>query len=216
LRRAISDWESNCNQRPSEDASALKPSQKLSVILCPGFHDAQLTAQFGRSLPPFTCAHIVEAFPANPWAVFDWLQQSWLPKTGQASPANAPALVAIGFSAGAVGLAGALKLWQQQGGKVSLFLALDGWGVPAIALPVYRLSHDYLTHWSSLPLGAGPVNFYADPPVEHLQLWGAPEQVSGWQIRGSKADSAKTPMSAATFLRQRLYAAWLSDCQHSL
>jgi hypothetical protein len=174
----------------------------LPVIICPGFHRAQLTAQFVRSLPPFTRAHVIKAFPANPWAVFDEIQKSL-----QIS-STVPGLVAIGFSAGTVGLAGALSLWQQQGGQVSLFLAVDGWGVPAVALPICRLSHDGFTHWSSLPLGAGPVNFYADPPVEHLHLWGAPDQVSGWQIDGSVGNESKMPTTAAAFLQQQLYAAW--------
>ena len=47
--------------------------------------------------------------------------------------------------------------------------------------PIYRVSHDYFTHWSSGLLGAGYKGFYADPEVEHLDLWRSPANVYGWQ-----------------------------------
>lgn len=91
-------------------------------------------------------------------------------------------MVAIGFSAGVVGLVGALTIWQQQGGQIQRLFAMDGWGIPTIGLPVCRMSHDAFTHWSSVPLGMGNVNFYAEPSVEHLQMWANPAHVKGWQI----------------------------------
>ncbi|MGB7084968.1 MAG: hypothetical protein WBD47_05410 [Phormidesmis sp.] len=169
------------------------PAKQL-VIICPGFHEAQLTDQFVRSLPPFIQPQVVDAFPADPLAVFRWLSHT-LADSKRHQP-----IIAIGFSAGVVGLAGALSLWQQQGGSIAHFFALDGWGVPLLGLPISRLSHDGFTHWSTLPLGAGKVNFYADPAVDHLRLWGNPEQVSGWQV-GEKGD---IPITAADFLRQQL------------
>lgn len=184
-------------------------SCQLPVMICPGFHEARLTAQWVRSLPPFVTPHIAEAFPANPLAVFDWLVQTtgWQSaEFGRVQP-----IVAVGFSAGVVGLAGALALWQQQGGKVAKFFALDGWGVPVVGLPVCRLSHDSFTHWSTLPLGAGKVNFYADPPVDHLRLWEAPQWVSGWQVSGWQHEAAKLPMTAAEFLRQQLQIEWVKQ-----
>lgn len=177
------------------------------MIIGPGFHDARLTDQMVRSLPTFTRPYIVKALPADPLGTFSWLAETLgSPQDSLSSP-----LVAIGFSAGVVGLAGALTLWQQQGGKVAQFFALDGWGVPVIGLPVCRLSHDFFTHWSTLPLGSGKVNFYADPPVDHLQLWGEPEEVPGWQVSGwveGIAAGAKVPMTAAEFLRRRIRWEW--------
>ncbi|KPQ37178.1 MAG: hypothetical protein HLUCCA11_01755 [Phormidesmis priestleyi Ana] len=119
-------------------------------------------------------------------------------------------IVAIGFSAGVVGLAGALSLWQQRGGKVARFFAVDGWGVPVMGLPVCRLSHDAFTHWSSLPLGAGNINFYAEPAVGHLDIWGKSTQVNGWQVKGWQpgGTAGSKAMTAADFLAGQLQKEW--------
>ena len=175
--------------------------QRLPIIIGPGFHPASLTDQMVRLLPSFTHPHIVDALPADPLGAFRWLTQTL--GSPQDNLSSLQPIVAIGFSAGVVGLTGALTLWQQQGGKVAQFFALDGWGVPIVGLPVYRLSHDLFTHWSTLPLGSGKVNFYADPPVDHLQLWGQPEQVQGWQVSGWPI-ARKVPVTAAEFLRQQI------------
>ena len=184
-------------------------SSQMPVIVGPGCHDRALTGRFVRSLPPFVRPHIVEAFPADPIAVFRWLTQTFEAPQSASENAVPMALVAIGFSAGVVGLAGALTLWQQQGGQVARFLAVDGWGVPIVGLPVCRSSHDYFTHWSSLPLGAGQVNFYADPPVEHLEMWGSAEQVNGKQVGASGEEF----MTAAEFLRRQLKLEWNKLCK---
>ena len=186
-------------------------NRRLTVLLCPGFHDEALTAGFVRSLPAFVTAHTVTAFPANPFSTFEHLKYTF-----QQQP-----VVAIGFSAGVVGLAGALTIWQQQGGRIAKLIAIDGWGVPIVGIPASRMSHDLLTHWSSLPLDIATektdVNFYADPGVDHLMMWGAPEQVIGWQVNGWQVDgwqrpSALTdalhinrkPTTAAAFIGQQL------------
>ncbi len=194
---------------------SLLPTQsdgyKLPVMVCPGFHDARLTAQWARSLPPFVRPYVIKAFPANPLAVFDEIVQTIGSPTADPPHhqfSQAQPIVAVGFSAGVVGLAGALALWQQQGGRVAKLFALDGWGVPIVGLPVCRLSHDSFTHWSTLPLGAGEVNFYAEPPVEHLQLWGEPERVNGWQVAGWQGEAARVPMTAAIFLARSLRLEW--------
>ncbi|MEA5420258.1 hypothetical protein VB712_13590 [Spirulina sp. CCNP1310] len=97
---------------------------------------------------------------------------------------TAPVTV-IGFSAGVVGAIAAARLWEKQGGKITRLVAIDGWGVPLGGnFPIHRLSHDAFTHWSSGLLGAGSGGFYADPGVEHLQLWQAPETVWGWSMAG--------------------------------
>ncbi|NJM96721.1 MAG: hypothetical protein HC800_05580 [Phormidesmis sp. RL_2_1] len=181
------------------------------IILCPGFHAAQITDSFVRSLPPSTYPLIVNAFPANPLAVYDWLVATH--RTTQDISPHSP-LIAIGFSAGVVGLTGALTLWQQQGGKILRFFAIDGWGVPISGLPVQRLSHDRFTHWSTVPLGIGKINFYADPAVEHLQMWESPEHVYGRQIYGWQTPEQNAiPISAADFLRQQIAQALSIESQ---
>jgi hypothetical protein len=192
----------------------------MPVVIVPGFHARQLTQELVRSLPPFIQPYIIEAFPADPIAVLNEITQTFgTPHAAkkdlkESRPAG---LIAIGFSAGVVGLAGALTLWQQQGGQVSRFFAIDGWGVPIVGLPLCRLSHDYFTHWSSQLLGAGEVSFYADPPVAHLEMWGEASRVVGRQVKGRqvKATERKTnelnercdeSMTMAAFLRQQLIA----------
>ena len=178
--------------------------QKRPVLICPGFHSAKLTEQFVQSV--FDPAGsldgfyplVVEAFCADPIAVFDWMNRT----LGLPGDVGEP-LLAIGFSGGVVGITGALLQWQQQGGQVRKLIAIDGWGMPIVGLPVCRLSHDGFTHWSTLPIGAGKVNFYANPSVEHLQLWGAPDQVigqamTGWQMHGGMQTNA------AEFIQQVL------------
>lgn len=205
---------------------------KLAVAVCPGFHPAALTDGWVRSLPPFTQPHIATALPIDAIAIFNWLVQTFgdpsiatnntattmamatnmATKNSQPAKVSTAPLIAIGFSAGVVGLTGALHLWQQQGGKVAQFFAVDGWGTPIIGLPVCRLSHDSFTHWSSLPLGAGKVNFYADPGVDHLQLWESPAAAIGKKVisqqSGKWLDLRPTvqsqPITAADFVSQQL------------
>lgn len=115
-------------------------------------------------------------------------------------------LVLIAFSAGVVGAIGAAQHWHYQGHTVSAFIALDGWGVPLSApFPVYRLSHDGLTHWSSASLGSNTLNFYAEPAVAHLTLWRSPQQVIGWQIhRFGWGQTKRQQMTAAQFIQTRV------------
>ncbi|WP_013322325.1 hypothetical protein [Gloeothece verrucosa] len=156
----------------------------MTYLICPGIHDPQLTNNFLEALkqqrinltpllvlpvdryPTFSAFHIV-----------DFLQQEYK---------NNPfkQLTFISFSAGVVGAIGAAWRWRQQGKQVRALIAVDGWGVPLWGdFPIYRLSHDSFTHWSSALLGEGQESFYADPPVEHLDLWRAPQAATGWQIR---------------------------------
>lgn len=151
----------------------------MKLIICPGIHPAYLTNSFVNKLqltnellvlptdryPPYSAIHI----------------NLWL-KQNQISPQNT-ALFFIAFSAGVVGSIGAALAWQLQGGKVAALVAIDGWGVPLFAnFPIYRFSHDYFTHWSSALLGMGEESFYADPSVEHLEIWRSPELCWGWQV----------------------------------
>jgi hypothetical protein len=156
----------------------------MNLIICPGIHSPQLTQSFIRDLQGdrFMSDRVsifpTELYPAYSASDIDrWLKQIYL------SPANTSALTFIAFSAGVVGGIGAAIAWQLQGGKIEAFIALDGWGVPLIAdFPIYRLSHDFFTHWSSAILGGGNESFYCDPPVEHLTLWRSPKQCWGWQV----------------------------------
>ncbi|MBD1909982.1 MULTISPECIES: hypothetical protein [unclassified Leptolyngbya] len=172
----------------------------MTLFICPGVHDPALTQAFltGLGLAPETVA----VFPASqeepysPLAVLTFFRRS-LPH-----PHSAPPLQIIAFSAGVVGAMGAAHLWQMQGGQIAYLIALDGWGVPAWAnFPIYRLSHDRFTHWSSQVTGSSTLNFYADPAVEHLELWRSPQQTSGWRTSGWGLRSHTT---AAVFIHEIL------------
>jgi hypothetical protein len=109
-------------------------------------------------------------------------------------------LVFIGFSAGVLAAIVAAHAWQVGGGTVRALIAVDGWGVPLAGnFPIHRLSHDYFTHWSSALLGAGADRFYADPPIEHLDLWRSPHRAEGWWVR-SLPGQPLTRTTAASFL----------------
>ncbi len=166
------------------------------IFICPGIHDQSLTESFVASLqltqktlilptdhyPPLSALHILLFLRQN------------------VSIHTTP-LTWISFSAGVVGAAGASFLWQQWGGKTTGFFALDGWGVPLWGnFPIYRLSHDLFTHQTSAWFGTGQENFYAEPPVDHLDLWRSPSQVSGWQV----TTQGRARTTAAHFIRERL------------
>ena len=204
---------------PATNSTASK--HLLPVMIAPGFHESALTDGIVRSLPSFVSNKIVDAFAASPPAMYDWLTAN-VPKPKAGEPPIP--FVAIGFSAGVVGLAGALALWQQQRwiekqqkpsqkhpqkAEAARFIAVDGWGVPVGGLPVTRMSHDHFTHLSSLPLGAGDVNFFASPAVAHLDMWREPDRVRGREVQGwTLDDSAGVPMTSAEFLRRVLHAEW--------
>jgi len=148
------------------------------------------------AIAPSDAQILSTAEPYSPLAVLAFLQRS-LPSPPEAAP-----LRLIAFSAGVVGAMGAAHLWQSQGGRIQWVMALDGWGVPAWAsFPVYRLSHDGFTHWSSMPLGGSSLAFYADPPVEHLDLWRSPQQAVGWCSHVCGLSSRTT---AAMFMQEIL------------
>ena len=159
----------------------------------------------------------------SPIAIYDWLKTTIETQLESRTDVTfpAPPVVVIGFSAGVVGAAGAAAVWNQTraeqsvqsplpiGGKVARLIAVDGWGVPVLGVPVTRISHDRFTHMSSLLLGAGDVNFYADPPVAHLDLWRSPEAAQGWQVdRWALPPGDGTAITAADFLQRQLHAEW--------
>jgi hypothetical protein len=175
----------------------------MKVVICPGAHAVQTTAAFlaemGDRLPDPIVYPADRYPPYSPQHLLDFLYKT-LPTFGIASTDlfQVP-LIWIGFSAGVVGAIGAARQWQRLGGKVVAFVAIDGWGVPLYGdFPIYRISHDAFTHWSSAILGASEDSFYADPPVAHLELWRSPQTVQGWWMKSGGGD--RIPTTAAQFL----------------
>jgi hypothetical protein len=173
----------------------------MPTLLCPGYHAPALTDEFINGLAsaglPLS-AWDYRVFPAHreppysPWHVENFLR-SQFPKP----PAR---LVFIGFSAGVVGAIATARQWHRSGHPVTALMAMDGWGMPLGGdFPIHRISHDYLTHWTSSLLGTGVSNFYADPPVTHLALWRVPQQV-----RGHVTDTDQLQTTLAHFLVELL------------
>lgn len=182
----------------------------MRPIVCPGVHDPKLTDCFlaglsellateGDDRPQGQILDRALIFPAHqdpPYSaidIFNFLCSQQL--TGES-------LAFISFSAGVVGAIGAAWMWQQLGGKVGSFFALDGWGVPLGGnFTIHRLSHDRFTHWSSAILGRGGDSFWADPPIAHLDLWKFPQTAKGWHIsRTVEGIETAKPTTAAAFL----------------
>jgi hypothetical protein len=207
----------------------------MSLIICPGIHSPELTTSLLAGLEnviqtPLKALTNYFVFPSDrypPYSAFHILEMlySWVGKPYRNSSKNSnqseldlatnlfpissnTSLVFLSFSAGVVGAIGAARTWQRAGGQVKAFIAVDGWGVPLRGeFPLYRLSHDSFTHWSSLPLGGVAESFYADPPVSHLELWRSPQTVWGHQLKGEgrspfqfSGSPARPPVTAAAFL----------------
>lgn len=155
----------------------------MPIIICPGIHDPQLTTQFiqgiQKQIPQNYLVLPTEQYPPySAIAIYQWLIRQQCQKTEP--------LTWITFSSGVVGGFGAAWAWQLQGGTIHKFIAIDGWGMPLGAnFPLYRVSHDYFTHWSSGLLGAASQGFYAAPGVEHLDIWRSPNLCSGWRVLSS-------------------------------
>lgn len=187
----------------------------MSVIICPGIHDVKLTQDFLEVIQSQSLGHLAQkiqneqllVFPAQEYPaysgihIFHFLSEKLGSPNSLASP-----VVFISFSAGVVGAIGAAWMWQLLSGKVEAFIAVDGWGMPLSGnFPIHRISHDYFTHWSSMLLGTGGDSFYADPPVEHLQLWRSPQTARGWWVCsvGGQPEQ-RIPTTAAQFLAEML------------
>ena len=180
----------------------------MTVIICPGAHQPELTESCLQSLaqrhPALNQALVFPSHHQPAFSAFHLLQflQQRLIRPGNLTPGSAAPLTFLSFSAGVVGAIGAALTWSQWGGQVQSVIALDGWGVPLIGnFPIHRVSHDEFTHWSSALLGAGRDSFFADPPVAHLDLWRSPHSVSGWGIRKTvNGDEVRSLTTAAEFL----------------
>jgi hypothetical protein len=186
-------------------------SRQSTVVICPGIHDPQLTQDFLEALQGSETdnlssrwTHNALIFPAQDFPAYsaihilDFLQHH----TSQTTP-----VVFISFSAGVAGAIGAAWGWEMGGGKVKAFIAFDGWGVPLYGnFPIHRLSHDYFTHWSSALLGAGEDSFYAEPTVEHLDLWRSPNTCKGWWVHSTTVSKLEQRpyTTAAHFVNQLL------------
>ncbi|MEJ1929743.1 hypothetical protein WDZ92_05605 [Nostoc sp. NIES-2111] len=180
----------------------------MTIILCPGIHNSELTESFILGLLSvvsdnsirYNLANILVVptdgvLPLSPLYILQFLQD-------RLSSNPKPPVIFISFSAGVVGAIAAAWQWQYQGGHVKAFIAIDGWGVPLWGnFPIHRLSHDYFTHWSSLLLGSGQNNFYAEPPVEHLTMWRSPQTVQGWRVDSFVENTTSNiRLTAAEFL----------------
>lgn len=181
----------------------------MSVIICPGIHAPELTQSFLEGLKTLlssssnTSSSNTLIFPTQDYPVSALHIVQFLRKH-LGNPQETSPLVFISFSAGVVGAIGAAWGWQLSGGNVKAFIALDGWGVPLFGnFPIHRLSHDFFTHWSSVP-GTGEDSFYADPPVEHLELWRSPQTVQGCWVHPVGTSQPRTRLTAAEFLTMLL------------
>jgi hypothetical protein len=188
----------------------------MQVVICPGLHETRLTEAFIAEMSNYLNECRVEPIvyptdrypPYSPQHLLSFLHSALAPSSSASSMALYKdlchtSLFFIGFSAGAVGAIGAARLWHRQGGRVAALVAIDGWGVPLYGdFPIYRISHDLFTHWSSAALGAGKESFYADPPVSHLDLWRSPQTTQGWWVRSSRNRTAtdRTTTTAAQIL----------------
>lgn len=184
----------------------------MSIIICPGIHASEITEGFLAGLASlsngskFNYSGNILIFPTPDYSSLSTLHIVKFLGERLGSPPVTPPLIFISFSAGVVGAIGAAWIWELLGGKVKAFIALDGWGVPLFGnFPIHRLSHDFFTYWSSACLGSGEDSFYADPGVEHLELWRSPQTIQGWWIQSPVGKSqVRTYLTAAQFLTMLL------------
>lgn len=183
-------------------------------MIYPGVHPVALTDQFVAGLgltsemnTPQYAVFPTEAHP--PYSGFHCRQ--FMDEALQVQVVQDDPVSIIAFSAGVVGAIAAAQYWHHRGIAIANFIAIDGWGVPLAAdFPIYRMSHDHFTHWSSALLGAGQLNFYADPSVDHLKLWQAPDQAMGYVVTSDGEQGVRLHgleencVSAAQFIRKIL------------
>ncbi|MCC5646432.1 hypothetical protein LC607_26655 [Nostoc sp. CHAB 5824] len=180
----------------------------MSIIICPGIHEPELTESFRVGLSDLISNSSVSqkpgnilVYPGKDFLVLSAFHILQFLRARLIGSLKSP-IIFISFSAGVVGAIGAAHLWQLLGGRVKAFIAIDGWGVPLQGnFPIHRMSHDYFTHWSSCLLGSGQNNFYAEPAVDHLSIWKSPQTVQGWWLDSSIGISPpKGHLTASEFL----------------
>jgi hypothetical protein len=189
------------------DFMDLQHRASVQLVICGGVHDPRLTDSFWRqverqaatlgiSLGLPLVLPVSQYPPYSPTHVWSFLQTS-------VSTGDVP-LGLIGFSAGVVGAIAAANSWQARGGTVKTFIAFDGWGVPLYGkFPIYRCSHDTFTHISSNLLGRGLGSFYAEPAVDHLDLWQYPAQTWGWWVAPYQASRRTTASEFVVSILQK-------------
>jgi hypothetical protein len=172
----------------------------LTVVVCPGIHAPKLTDSFVKALQLEESVFQQQPLILSPQKIPIYSPQHILKSLNLHCSSEAP-LLFICFSAGVVGGLGAARLWQRQGGNVKALIALDGWGVWLDAsFPIHRLSHDGWTHESSGWFAPQYTSFYADPAVEHQELWRSPHSTYGWQVTTNQ----KTRTTAVDFIHSLL------------
>ncbi|MGK7958101.1 MAG: hypothetical protein AB4063_23030 [Crocosphaera sp.] len=171
----------------------MRKNKSVLYVLCPGFHQKTLTDSFVKNITHH-CTDLSNLliFPTDQYPPYSGFYL--LGYLQEKCPKKSQNLMFIGFSAGVVAAITAAWQWQQEGGIVQGLIAFDGWGVPLWGdFPIYRISHDQFTHYTSAILGTGNLSFYADPAVDHLDLWRSPDRVQGWMIDKTRQD--KTALS---------------------
>lgn len=176
----------------------------MPIVLCPGVHSPTLTTNLQQTLQQCLAEGVTSqpeilTFPTDRYPAYSatHLLQFLQSELNYHQP-----VLFIAFSAGVVGAIAAAWHWQRSGGTVLALIALDGWGVPLYGnFPIHRISHDYFTHWSSAWLGSGEDSFYADPAIDHLDLWRSPQTVQGWWMTGTTSN-LRIPTTEANFLTE--------------
>ncbi|MEM9485962.1 MAG: hypothetical protein AAGA83_19980 [Cyanobacteria bacterium P01_F01_bin.116] len=156
----------------------------MHLLICPGYHSPDLTHDFLQALLRRITPERLWVMPIGsiPGSV------SW---PSRHAPLSQQPLNVIAFSAGVVAAYPWLMTWQRQGGK-SRFIAIDGWGMPLLGnLAIYRMSHDRWTHGTTyFPTPKESKGyFYADPAVEHLEIWQFPQKTWGIGTIGDEPQS---------------------------
>ncbi len=175
-----------------------------TILICPGIHDRSFTDRFLETFTQLSIpVHDLLVLPTEQYPPFSAVHILQFLE-GKITLSNR--LILMGFSGGVVGAIGTAWGWQLKGGKVAALFALDGWGVPLGGdFPIHRISHDEFTHWSSGLLGRGRESFYADPPVEHLELWRSLYSITGWQVQSSNNNQvSRRQISLIKFLEDLL------------
>lgn len=180
----------------------------MNILICPGIHSPAITQSFVQELELLLSNNSTSnisgnllIFPPQGYKTLSALHILLFLQECYGRPQRALPLVFIGFSAGSVGAIGAAWGWQMLGGCVKAVIAIDAWGVPLIGnFPIHRLSHDRFTHDTALSLRQEE-SFYADPAVDHLDMWRSPATVTGWVTNSAKAQVTRSRyLSAAEFL----------------
>jgi len=168
--------------RPATPATPDPSASPHYVAICPGFHPSELTdrAIAALDLPPTWEAIAIpnRIWPCDPAGISAHLAAQ-IPPDRRAIPIHF-----LGFSAGTVGALGAALAWRSPIATIAL---CDGWGVPVLPLldgrspqpTIHRVSHDRWTHETWGRMGIATPSFCADPEVEHLELWGDLDRVTG-------------------------------------